>query len=112
MASEHPDVAANPADPSLVPVFAATINGNPDARNASERRSDLVRFVNQFITSDAHVNTIDGVPSAVGNIVASFGTTADYLLAALPTGVLMVCSVVFFKITCTFRIFIFPLVPI
>ncbi|KAM7539597.1 hypothetical protein Aperf_G00000045134 [Anoplocephala perfoliata] len=89
MASEHPDVAASPADPSLVPVFVATINGNSDARNASERRSDLVRFVNQFITSDAHVSTTEGVPSAIGSTVASFGTTADYLLAALPTGVLM-----------------------
>ncbi|VDN95889.1 unnamed protein product [Rodentolepis nana] len=87
--TEHPDVAANPTDTALVPLLNTTINGNPDARNSIERRIDLVKFINQFITSDAHVSINGGVPSSLGFAVASFGTTTDYLLSALPNGVLM-----------------------
>lgn len=89
-ASEHPDVAACPSDLSLVPAMTTLINGNPDHRGAAERRYDLVKFLNQFLTSDAHVNVHDGAPSSLGFTAASFGTTTDYLLAAIPNGVMMV----------------------
>lgn len=61
-----------------------------DSMSPIELRRSLIPHIAQFLSSDDHVNTVDILPSSIGNTLTSFATTTDSLLAALPLPVLSV----------------------
>ncbi|VDK37547.1 unnamed protein product [Taenia asiatica] len=85
----HPEVSHlsdSPADASLV----ASAGVGVDSMSPIELRRFLLPHIAQFLSSDDHVNTVDILPSSIGNTLTSFATTTDSLLAALPLPVLSV----------------------
>ncbi|VDM35661.1 unnamed protein product [Hydatigera taeniaeformis] len=79
----------NFADTSPV-ASTSTTGGGVGSMSPSQLRHFLLPYITKFLSSDDHVNTVDILPSSIGNTLTCFTTTADSLLAALPLPVLSV----------------------